>query len=472
MKTKSKLPDHTNSPIIKSIITLALPIIFGNILQTAYQLVDTFWVGRLGANAVAAVSISFPIIFLIISIAGGLAISGTILVSQYKGQGNTAKVDFVSAQTILMMLITGTISSIIGYMISPFIIKLMGASPEVFVDAVNYIRVSFVGLLFMFGFSVYQSLLRGVGNVKTPLYVVFGAVILNSLLDPVFIMGFGPIPAMGVKGAAIATLITQAIATIIGFFMLINGKHGIHLKASNLKADIKLVKKMFNLGLPASISQSARAIGMLLMTFLVASFGTVTVASYGIGGRMLSFVIIPAYGLSMAVSTLVGQNIGAGKMDRAIKITKIGAIVSFVSLSFVGILTFIFSTQLVTFFIPDDLEVIESGAYFLKIVSLTFGCIGLQQIYNGTFQGSGNTGITMILSLVSLFVIQFPLAYILSKHTFLVENGIYWAFPVTNISTALITYIWFRKGTWKKKKIIEEVEKGEIMMEAEIEEGF
>lgn len=466
------LPDYTNQPIVKSIIVMAVPIILGNILQTAYQLVDTFWVGRLGANAVAAVALSFPILFLIISLAGGLAISGTIMVSQYKGKGNLKQVDYVSAQTLIMMTITGILSSILGYFIAPFLIGLMGAETAVYIDAVAYLQISFMGMIFMFGFFVYQSLMRGVGDVKTPLYIVLGTVLLNLVLDPVFIMGMGPIPAYGVKGAAIATIGTQAIASIIGIMMLFNGKHGIHIKKENLKFDLKLVKKMFKLGLPASISQSARAFGMLLMNFLVASFGTIMVASYGIGGRMLSFIIIPAIGLSMAVSTLVGQNIGAGKMDRALKINQIGSAVSFCLLTIVGLFTFIFATPLVAFFIPNDPAVIESGALFVRIMSFSFGLIGLQQTINGTFQGSGNTGISMFLSLISLFVIQFPLAYILSKHSSLGSNGIFWAFPITNILTATITVIWYKTGSWKKKKLLEDIEAGEVVMAAETEEGF
>lgn len=451
-----KLPNFTEGSIIKSLIALSIPIVGANLLQTAYQLIDTFWVGRLGAEAVAAVSLSFPFLFLLISLASGLAIAGSIIVAQYKGKGSLHKVNHISAQTLLMMLFVSLLSSIIGYSLSEPMIKLMNTAPGVTASAISYLQISFAGLVFLFGFFVYQSLMRGVGDVKTPLYIVLGTVLLNLLLDPLFILGWGPIPSYGVAGAAIATIGTQGIAMIIGLWFLFNGKHGIHIKTSDLKPDYKLIKKMFLIGLPASISQSARALGMMILVFLVASFGTVVTASYGIGGRILSFIIIPAIGLSMATSTLTGQNIGAGKIERATKITKISALISFLGLTFIGLITFIFAEPLTRLFIPNNPGVIKSGALFVKIMAFSFGFIGLQQTINGTLQGSGNTGKSMTLSIISLFILQIPLAYILSKQTSLGANGIYWAFPISHIAGALITLAWYSTGSWKEKQIVEE----------------
>ncbi|MBU1703100.1 MATE family efflux transporter [Patescibacteria group bacterium] len=472
--SRKKLPDFTQGPIVKSLVTLAIPIVFANILQTAYQLVDTFWVGRLGADAVAAVSLSFPIIFLMISMGGGLAIAGTIMVSQYKGQGHLEKVDYVSAQTLFIMFFISVIVTVLGYNIAEPVMKLMGAGPDVLPQAVSYLQISFLGMIFVFGYFVFQSLMRGVGDVKTPLYIVLATVILNLLLDPLFILGWGPIPAYGVMGAAIATVGTQGVATIIGTALLFSGKYGIHIKIKNFRLDFQLMKKMIGLGLPASIEQSTRALGMAIMTFLVASFGTISVAAYGIGGRVLSFIIIPTVGLSMATSTLVGQNIGAGKIDRAEKITRKSSIISFVTLTAIGIVLFIFSSQITAAFIPDDPQVIASSSLFIKIMAFTFGFIGLQQSINGAFRGSGNTMTSMVLSIVSLWVLQFPIAYILSKHTSLGEIGIWWAFPVSNVIATLVALVWFLKGDWKHKKITEPKTAKlteEIIAETIIEEG-
>jgi putative MATE family efflux protein len=348
--------------VTKSLFKLSWPIILANLLQTAYNLTDTFWVGRLGSNAVASVSISFPIIFLLISIGSGLALAGTILVSQYKGGKDQKNVDHVSTQTIILIGFISILISFLGYMLSPFLLGIMGAETAVYNDAVSYLRISFIGMIFLFMFGVFQSLLRGVGDAKTPLYVIFFSVILNLILDPLFIFGFGIIPPMGVVGAAFAT---------IGIYLLLSGKHSIHIKPNDFKPDFKLMKRMFFLGLPASIEQSMRALGMTVMTILVTSFGTITVASYGIGTRILSFIIIPAIGISIATSTLVGQNIGAGKPKRAKQITKISSELSFIILTIVGIILFIFSNQIKLSFHKDN------GTYiwFYRIPTGTTGCI-------------------------------------------------------------------------------------------------
>ncbi len=203
MKEKNNLIEGS---IVKSLLALSVPIIFANILQTAYQLTDTFWVGRLGTVAVASVSISFPVIFLIVSLGGGLAMAGTILVSQYKGKDDKKVANHVVSQTILMIVVISSLLSVIGYWLSPYIISLMGAQSNVFSGAVSYMKITFIGMVFMFIYMVFQSLMRGVGDVKTPMYIVLGTVLLNLILDPLFIFGYGFIPAYGVTGAAIATI--------------------------------------------------------------------------------------------------------------------------------------------------------------------------------------------------------------------------------------------------------------------------
>ncbi len=454
MNQKNKL---TEGPILASLVKLSVPIIITNLLQTAYQLTDTFWVGRLGPTAVASVSVSFPVIFLFVSIGGGLAIAGTIFVAQYKGRRDLSAVNHIVGQTFLSVTGLAVIIALAGYFSAPYLIKLMGTEPRVFTSATSYLRITFVGMIFMFSYMVFQSLMRGVGDVKTPMYIVLGTVLLNLVLDPLFIFGYGPVPASGVSGAALATVGTQALASLTGFFILIRGKHELKLVPEELRPDWSLIKKMFKLGFPASIEQSTRALGITALTFLVASFGTVALAAYGIGTRILSFVIIPALGLSMATSTLVGQNIGAGKIERAEKIGKLSLWTGFIVLTIVGIIFFLTARQLAAFFVPGAGETIRESSIFIRLMSLSFGFIGVQMALNGLFRGSGNTKISMLLSVISLWILRFPLAYILSKHTHLAETGIWIAFPLSNILAAVIAYIWFHQGSWKRKRITEEI---------------
>ena len=197
MKEKNSL---TEGPILRSLLSIALPVIFANFLYMAYQLTDTFWVGRLGAAAVAAVSISFPVIFLVVSLGGGLSIAGTILVAQYKGKNDRKAVDYITAQTLLTVFTVSAVLAAVGYFCSPFFVKLLGPEEKVLTDAAAYMKISFAGIIFMFTFMVFQSLMRGAGNVKTPIYIILGTVLLNLFIDPLFIFGWGFVPGLGVAG--------------------------------------------------------------------------------------------------------------------------------------------------------------------------------------------------------------------------------------------------------------------------------
>ena len=463
----------TEGPIAKSLFTLAVPIILANILQAGYQLIDAFWVGRLGGTAVAAVSVSTPVTFLTIALGVGLAIAGSTLIAQYFGAKNQEMVNHVAAQTLLMIFIVSVVLGSIGYILTPWILQLMGVAPDVYVAAVGFMRVSFIGLIFNFFFFMFQSIMRGVGEANLPVYIVLGTVILNFILDPLFIFGWNFIPPMGVMGAAMATVGTQSIAAIIGLIILLKGKYGIHLSIKDFKPDFAFIKRAFLLGFPASIEQSMRALGMTVLTFLVASFGTLTVAAYGVGSTLLQVIMIPAMGLAMAISALVGQNIGAGNIKRASDIGRLGAWVGFGVLTGIGIIVFIFAPHIVGFFVPGEGAVIASGALFLRIIALSWGFMAVQLALTGVLRASGNMMAPMVLALVSQWVLQFPLAYVLSKHTSLGVTGLWWSFTITNVVTALITLVWYAKGDWKKKRITTDEERltTEVSEEIIIEEG-
>ncbi len=459
---------------MQALVSLAVPIVITNLLHSAYQLTDTFWVGRLGADAVASVSLSFPILFLLMTLGGGFSIAGTILVAQYKGKGDGEKVNHIAAQTIVMVLLVSVLISILGYFLSPFIIDLMGAEAVVYEQTVAYLQISSFGMIFMFGFFMYQSLMRGVGEVRMPLYIVFTTVMMNLVLDPLFIMGWGPIPANGVTGAAYATIFTQGVAMSIGFFLLLRGKQGIRVSLKDFAFDGPLIKQMFFLGLPASIEMSMKALGLTIVSFIVASFGTVIVAAYGIGIRVLSFVIIPAYGLSMATSTLVGQNMGAGKPERARETGLKSVQVGFGVLVLAGIATFFFAEQLAAAFIPGDSAVIAQSSVFIRCLAFAFAFLGVQFILSGVYQGAGNTRISMIFSLVSLWVLEFPLTYVLSKHTTLAETGIWLAPAVTSVIMAAVAMTYFYIGRWDTVRLIkseDEKLEDQVREETMIEEG-
>jgi len=448
------MKDLTKEPILKSIIFLAIPIFFGNLLQAAYNLIDTFWVGRLGVEAVAAVSLTFPIIFLIITFSGGIGLGGAVLVAQYKGAKNKKMVNQVIGQTFLLVFILSIFFSIIGYFLTGSIIKLLGAEEAVIPEAIKFMQISFIGLIFVFGYMVYQSLSRGIGDAKTPLYIVLFTVILNIFLDPLFIFGWKFIPAMGVSGAAIATIITQALALLIGLGIFFSSKYSIGLTKTNFKPDKKTTTKIIKLAIPTSLEQSSRSIGFIIITAIVASFGTITLAAYGIGMRLITLIIIPSISLAVVNSTMVGQNIGAKKTERAEKVVKISLWFGFITLTIIGIIFFILAPTLAGLFI-DNPEVISKTTTFIKIFALSFGFIGILMTLYGAFRGSGNPKLAMIIAWI-IMIFQITNTFVLSKYTSLGELGIWIASPLGNIVGAIIAIFIYLNYNWKDTKLIEE----------------
>lgn len=464
-------------PLFKSLMTLAFPLVLAQLLQATYQLIDAFWVGRLGGNAVAAVSVTTPITFVSIAIGSGFSIAGSVLIAQFVGARNQRMVNHVAAQTMLMVFLVSVVLAIAGFLIAPGILKLMGVSEAVYEGALKFMRVSFVGLPFNFMFIMFMSFMRSVGRPAIPLYIIMGTVTLNYILDPIFIFGRGSIPAMGVMGAAVATLSTQILALCIGMSILLRGKRGVHIRFSDFTPDWQYIKQAFNLGLPASIEQSMRGLGLTMMTFLITSFGTVTLASFGVGSNVLQVVMIPALGFSQAISTVVAQNMGAGQIDRAERLGRLGGVIAFSTLTLAGILAFVFATRLVAVFVPEDPAVIAGGANYLRTMSLAWGFLGFQLAMTGVFKGSGNMVVSMIIALVSIWVLQFPIAYVLSRHTTLGVQGLWLAFPSSNIIIALVSLGVFLKGDWKKKRLTKEVNEEEALTmdvnkETLVEEGI
>jgi putative MATE family efflux protein len=416
--------------------------------------------------------VSTPIVFFTMAVGTGFAMAGSILIAQYFGAQNMREVNFIAAQTLLLVVAISIILGAVGYLLSPYFLHLLRVSPDVYDGALGFMRVSFIGLVFNFSFFVFQSIMRSVGNPSLPVYIVGVTVILNFALDPLIIFGWGPIAPQGVMGAAIATLITQSIACITGFIILFNGKRGIKVRLMDFAPNWPHIKRAFNIGFPASIEQSMRALGLTLMTFLIAGFGTTTVASYGAGSNVLQLVIIPAMGLSMAISTLAGQNIGAGNMPRAEQVARLGSAVGFVILTLIGIIVFFFARNLVAFFVPEDPRVIAGGAVFLRTMCLAWGFMGLQLCLTGVLRASGNMVTAMVLTLVSQWILQFPIAFILSHHTSLGEKGIWYAFPTSYIIIALVTMAVYARGDWKKKRLTgEDALTVKVADELTIEEG-
>jgi putative MATE family efflux protein len=440
----------TEGPVGPALIRFAIPVMLGNLLQTCYQLTDAFWVGRLGAAAVAAVSLNMPVMFLVIAAGAGLAIAGATLCARYAGAGQQDMVNHVAAQTMLMVAFTSVIFGGAGYILAPHLLRWFGVAPDVYANALGFMRVSFFGIIFVFAYAMYQALMRGVGQTRMPIIILLCTVVLNFALDPLFIYGAGPLPPQGVVGAALATLLTQGLAAAAGIVLMFRGRNGIKLSWSNLWPDPAYIRRAFLLGLPGSVELSVRGLGPMAMSFLVAGFGTQTLAAYGVGANVLQFITVPAMALSMSVTTVVGQNIGAGNVARAERAAITGVLIGLGLLTLVGVVVFTFAPAVVAFFVPSDSGVIADGARFIRIMCLTWGGIGVQLCIVSAFRASGNMVAAMIVALVSQCVFQLPVAYVLSKMTALHVEGLWWSFPIANVATAMMAACWFAWGDWRK----------------------
>ncbi|MEI9887437.1 MAG: MATE family efflux transporter [Rhizomicrobium sp.] len=443
-------PRLLQGPIPRSLFLLAFPIMGGNILQIAYQLVDAFWVGRLGAAAVASISVSMPLMFLMMSVGMGFTIAGSTLIAQYVGARNREMVDHVAGQTLLTVVAVSLVLGLFGFVVAPYLLELMDVAPEVYHNALGFLRVSFLSLPLAFAYFCFQSQMRGVGQVTIPLYLIAGSVFINFVLDPVFIFTL----KLGVMGAALATMVSQFVSAVVAIVLLSSGRYGIQLRLRQLRPDFAFIKRAFDLGYPAAIEGSARGLGVTVMMFLITGFGTVTTAAYGVGGNVLQFVIIPAMGFSMAISTLVGQNIGAGNIPRAEAVARLAALITFGALTAFGVFAFAFANHIAAFFVPHDKPVIHEASVFIRTVSWSFGFIGVQFALMGVLRASGNMFAAMVISLVSQWMLTFPLAFVLSHRAHLGAHGIWWAFPIANVLTAVVSAIWFARGDWKKRRLI------------------
>jgi len=445
-------------PIVKTLFVLGWPIMVSSLLETMYTLVDAFWLGKLGQteskNAVAALQVSWPIIFLLISIAIGFGLAGVALVSQYTGAQNKTEADKSAGQVISISLIFGLVVGVLGFWVSPFIVNLMHIEHAISDLAALYMRIIFIGLPFMFTMFGFASILRAFGDTLTPMKIEGSTVLLNMVFDPIFIFGLFGIPKLGVLGAALTTISCQAIAAFIALYLLFSGKSGLRIELSYLKPVREKILKIFRIGLPASMGQSGTAFGFVIIIYVIARLPNqgVALAAYGIGDRIINLMFIAINGLGVGVSTVLGQSLGADKISRAEEAAHKGMAIMFFILVGGCLILFLLRKQVMGFFIDDE-EVITEGANFLKIFLFGVPFFGIFSAVTASFAGSGHNVPTMVLELSRLWLLRVPLAYLFGIALGWNSAGIWFGMGLSNVVGALIALALFRTGIWKKKVI-------------------
>ncbi|MCU4716510.1 MATE family efflux transporter [Halapricum hydrolyticum] len=486
----------TEGPLLRPLIALSLPIVASQLLQVTYNLADTFWVGRLGQNAVTALSLSLPFVFLMVSLGGGLTVAGTVLVSQNTGAGNTERVSHVAGQTIAFVSLVSIGLASLGFVLSPVLLPLIGGSadPEAIRLAVVYTRIIFVGVVFMFGFQIFQALLRGYGDTVTPMYLMGASVTLNVLLDPFLILGFRnnllfewaqwlPVgvdflalqtdlyaatgfAGLGVTGAAVATVVSRGIAAAIGFWLIFTDRVGLTVSLSDLRLQLDTVKKIIDIGVPTAAEQSANSLAYTVMTALAAMVSGPAVAAYGIGNRINTFVFLPAIGLARGTETAVGQNLGAGKNDRAKRAVLLSTGIVGVVFGVVSVLVFLLARPLVTAFIPGDPGVIRLGTDYFKIIGPTYVFMGAFQVINAGFRGAGSTRTAMVFSIISQWGVRIPPTYLLITVAGIGAMGVWGGIAFSHVAAAAAVAVWYVYGDWAEN-VLEEDESSPGMTDDE-----
>lgn len=440
--------DLTEGKVSKKILLFSIPMLMGNVFQQAYNIIDSIIVGQyLGKEALASVGASFPLIFLLVSLIIGVATGSTIMIAQFYGAKQMDKIKLTNSTLMIFLLVASLLITFLGISWTESIFRMIQLPEELIPDATKYMKVYLLGLVFFFAYNGIAAVLRGLGDSKTPLYFLIIATVLNVFLDLLFIVVLG----YGVEGTAIATIISQAIALFAAIIYLKIKDNIIQFKLSDFKFDKKLYVKSMKIGLPFGVQSTAVALGMTAVLGIVNGFGTDVVAAYSVAIRLDALAILPAMNFSGALATFVGQNIGAGKMERVHQGFKSTLVMSSLVAIAISIFFYFFSSNLMSLF-TDDQAVITIGQEYLIIVSSFYILFSGLFSTNAVMRGAGDTMIPMFITIISLWLIRVPVSYIMSTH--FGEKGIWWALPITWAVGFTLSYIYYKTGRWKKKKIV------------------
>ena len=442
------LKDLTVGKESKLILLFALPMLLGNVFQQLYNIIDSIIVGQyLGKEALAAVGASFPVIFVLISLIIGISSGSTIIISQYFGAKQYDNVKRAIDTMFIMLFFASLAITFIGIAFSHTIFNLMKLPAEIMDSAILFFNIIISGVILLFGFNGTSAVLRGLGDSKTPLYFLIISTILNIILVILFIVVF----KWGIAGAAIATLISQGVSFALAVIYLNKYHTIINFSFRNIVFDKEIFNKSLKIGIPSGLQQTFVAIGMMALMRIVSDFGTNTIAAYTVAGRIDSFAAMPAMNFSMALSTFVGQNIGANKIDRVRKgyvatLWMTGILSVIVTLS-----VYFFGGQMMSLF-TNDPEVISIGKSYLIIVSSFYILFSFMFANNGVMRGAGDTLIPMFITLFSLWLLRIPFSYIISAR--IGSDGIWWSIPLAWFFGCLLSYIYYKTGRWKRKAVI------------------
>lgn len=445
-----------NGNLYKVIGVLAWPIMINNLIQTMYNLVDGVWVSKIGSVEFAATAFVWPVNFLFVSIGTGLSVAGTSIISQFIGGDNYRKANDYSNQIIIISFGASFILSILGFTLTPFIVRLMGGVGEMSLHAITYLRITCLDMPFMFLFFNFNSIMNAQGNTLLPTILSGISALVNVILDPIFIFKFN----MGISGAAWATLLSKAILAFCGIYILTSKKSIITPSFKHFRFKKESFDNIWRVALPASLGQSGSAIGFMVLNYFIVSYGASTMAAFAMVNRITSLIMQPAMGIGAALTAIVGQNLGNNQFNRVKEAFK-KAISLTVIFSVVGILLIIiFDFEIVNFFMQskDDMIVINEGVTYLHYIAWSMPLMGIFSVLQGVFQGAGYTKYSMAMDVGRLWCVRLPMILMLKYFTSIGSKGIWFSMSFSNLVICIYGYILYTKGKWQRS--ITKTEKG------------
>ena len=444
--------DFTTAPIGKAVLMLAIPMIMEMIMESIFALVDVFWVGHLGANAIAAVGLTESLMMILYSVAMGVSIGAMALVARRVGEKDLGAAARTATQGIVLGLGMALALGVAGAIFAPDLLRLMGADAQVVATGSGFTRVMLGGNATVFLLFLINAIFRGAGDAAHAMRVLWLGNILNIVLGPCFIFGVGPFPELGVTGAAVATNIGRGTAVLFQIYLLTSGRSKIAIAREHLGLDFKVMGSVLRLSGTATFQMLITMTSYIGVMRILASFGSAPLAGYTIGFRILMFAMLPSFGLSNAAATLVGQNLGAGHPDRAEQAVWRACYLNAAFLGVTGLFFLIGANWLVGLFTKDP-EVLPYGVSYLRIITAGFLFYAFGTVITQSFNGAGDTRTPTILNLLVFWVLQLPLAWALSRHTSLGPSGVFISLAVCFSVLAVVSATLFRRGHWKTLRV-------------------
>ena len=440
-------------PVARTLFWLAWPIIVANLVQMTYNLVDALWLGRVSRQAFGAPTVSWPLIMLFNAIGIGLARAGTTLVAQYFGAGDREAANRSVCQLIALHTLLALSISVLGFSTVHVFLDLIGVPRDIYPLAVSYTRVIFLGIPVAFlGFAV-QAVLSALGDTRTVMRLSILSSLINIALDPVLIFGLFGFPRLGVVGAAVATITARAVISGVGLYLFIRGFHGVKLSLGCMRIEGWWLRKVVSIGVPITIQMSSNALGFTIMTGIVSQFGSVAVAAYGVGIRIIDVIQAFTWGLQNATAIMVGQTIGAELYERAKKVawTSSGLIALVLGVGSAAI--YAVREAVVPFFVPEDPLVAVEGSVFLSYFVWSIPFFGVFFVANGVANGSGHPQVMTLIAILRLWLFRIGLSALLALYLGMGTVGIWLAMTVSNVAAGILAILWLSRGSWLRRVI-------------------